>query len=288
LSVFKGITGILSAEGTFGGRLDRIEVNGDTTTPEFTLAAVGHPIPLHATYQATVDGTNGDTLLQQIDASFLKTSLTAKGDVVDVPGVLGRRVALDVTMESARLEDVLRLAVKTPEPPMTGALELTTRLEIPPGDQDVVEKLLLDGRFSIAAARFANPETQKRIEELSRRGRGDVKAPRATRVTSDFAGSFKVGNGVVKIPSVAFDVSGAIVRLSGSYGIVSETLDFKGTLFMDAKISETVTGFKSVLLKVVDPLFRGDGGGSAIPIRISGRRDNVSFGLDKGRIFSRK
>ena len=52
-------------------------------------------------------------------------------------------------------------------------------------------------------------------------------------------------------------------------------------------ISETVGGFKGVLLKVVDPLFKGENGGSAIPIQISGRRDNPTFGLDKGRIFKR-
>ena len=39
---------------------------------------------------------------------------------------------------------------------------------------------------------------------------------------------------------------------------------------MDAKISETVTGFKSLLLKMIDPLFSGENGGSEIPIRISG------------------
>ena len=33
LSVFKGIAGILSAQGTFGGRLEQIEVHGETTTP---------------------------------------------------------------------------------------------------------------------------------------------------------------------------------------------------------------------------------------------------------------
>jgi len=49
-----------------------------------------------------------------------------------------------------------------------------------------------------------------------------------------------------------------------------------------------VSGFKSLLLRVVDPLFRREGGGSAIPIKISGKRDNPSFGLDKGRVFRRK
>jgi hypothetical protein len=55
---------------------------------------------------------------------------------------------------------------------------------------------------------------------------------------------------------------------------------------MDAKVSETTTGIKRVLLKVVDPLFRRDGGGSAIPIKVTGSRANPQFGMDKGRLFS--
>ena len=48
-----------------------------------------------------------------------------------------------------------------------------------------------------------------------------------------------------------------------------ETLDFKGSLLLDAKISQTQTGIKSVLLKLIDPLFKKKhGSGSAIPIKI--------------------
>jgi hypothetical protein len=43
LGVFKGISGILSAVGTFGGALERIEVHGVTDTPDFTVTAGGHP-----------------------------------------------------------------------------------------------------------------------------------------------------------------------------------------------------------------------------------------------------
>ncbi|HVH28267.1 MAG TPA: AsmA-like C-terminal region-containing protein [Vicinamibacterales bacterium] len=287
LSVFKGISGILSARGTFGGRLDEIEVRGDSLTPEFALASIGHPIPLRASYHTVVDGTNGNTFLKRIDASFLNTSLVASGDVVDdTPGVPGRRVTLDITMDSARLEDILWLAVKSPNAAMTGALTLKTRMEIPPEDEDVVQKLKLDGTFSITGTRFTNLDIQQKVDELSRRSRGRPAAPRAAGVTSDFRGRFRLADGVLTIPAVAFDVPGAIVRLSGTYGLTSEAIDFRGTLLMDAKLSETVTGFKSLLLKLVDPLFRGENGGSAIPIRITGRRSNPSFGLDKGRIFS--
>jgi hypothetical protein len=56
---------------------------------------------------------------------------------------------------------------------------------------------------------------------------------------------------------------------------------------MDAKISETQTGMRRVLLRVVDPLFKKEGGGSAIPIKIQGKRSDPQFGLDRGRVFHR-
>ena len=51
-------------------------------------------------------------ILERIDASFLKTSIVAKGGVVGTPGKDGRTVTLDVTIDKGRLEDVLKLAVK--------------------------------------------------------------------------------------------------------------------------------------------------------------------------------
>ena len=77
----------------------------------------------------------------------------------------------------------------------------------------------------------------------------------------------------------------AAIRLSGTYGLVSQQIDFTGTVFTDAKISEMTTGFKSLLLKPVDLLFNKKDGGSAIPVTIGGTRGAPSFGLDKGRIL---
>jgi hypothetical protein len=74
LGVFKGISGILSAHGTYDGALGRIQVNGETDTPDFTVTVSGHPVPLKTKYTAVVDGTNGDTTLERIDAKFLNTS----------------------------------------------------------------------------------------------------------------------------------------------------------------------------------------------------------------------
>jgi hypothetical protein len=189
-------------------------------------------------------------------------------------------------MEKARLEDVLLLAVKA-QAPMTGALKLHTAFVIPPGDIDVVRKLQLEGRFTIADTRFTNLDVQRKIDELSRRSSGRPTDVSRTPVASNFAGTFKLSRGTLSIPSVAFDTPGSIVRLSGNYRLEPETLDFSGTLFMNAKVSETTTGFKSLLLKIVDPLFKRPGGGSAIPIKITGRRSDPDITLDRGRIFGR-
>jgi hypothetical protein len=287
LSVFNGISGLLAAHGQFGGRLDRIDIHGDTNTPEFKVNT-GLPVPLHARYHAIVDGTNGNTILEEVDASFLNTSIVARGSVAGEPDKPGRTVSLDLTMSQGRLEDVLRLAIKTPKPPMIGGLRLVTKFVLPPGDEDVVRKLRLDGRFTIAGTRFTNATVQDKINELSHRGSGHVRQTEIPGVASRFDGKFRLGGGRLEIPGVTFGVPGSLVDLAGTYDIVPETLDFKGTLFMDAKVSDTTTGIKHLLLKLADPLFKRDGGGSAIPIKVTGRRSDPSFGLDKGRLFSRK
>src|SRR5581483_3228710 len=172
LGVFKGVSGLLSARGTFAGVLGRIDIHGETDTPDFAVTAGGHPMRLRTKYHAIVDGTNGNTILDEVDGNFLNTSLVARGRVVDTPGRDGRTVALDIVMDKARLEDVLRLAVNTPKPPITGALRIRTKFVLPPGDQDVVKKLRLDGQFSIGAGRFTSPDVQVKINELSQRARG--------------------------------------------------------------------------------------------------------------------
>ena len=82
------------------------------------------------------------------------------------------------------------------------------------------------------------------------------------------------------------NVPGAIVELSGQYSLTREIFAFNGSLYMDAKVSQTTTGWKSLMLKVVDPMFRKDGR-TVIPIKIGGTRDEPSFGMDARRVFRR-
>ena len=65
------------------------------------------PVSLDTAYRAIVDATNGNTMLENVDASFGKTSIVASGGVYELEGTRGRRVSLTLQMQSGRLEDVL-------------------------------------------------------------------------------------------------------------------------------------------------------------------------------------
>src|SRR4029077_14955378 len=137
------------------------------------------------------------------------------------------------------------------------------------------------GDFAIGRARFTNYDVQGKIEELSKRARAEIAATEKEHVVSNFQGQFKLADGRLALPHLTFDVPGAKVVLAGAYGLKRETIDVQGRRLLDAKISQTVTGIKSVLLKVVDPLFKQkDGTGSAIPIKIGGTWAAPDFGLD--------
>ena len=49
------------------------------------------------------------------------------------------------------------------------------------------------------------------------------------------------------------------MEMTGKYGLDGNTFDFHGKLGLDAKLSHTMTGWKSILLKPVDPFFRENG-----------------------------
>ncbi len=282
LSVFKGIAGMLSSTGKFGGPLEQLEVEGETTTPDFTVSSGGHPMMLKTEFKATVDGTNGDTLLHPVVAHFLNTTLVCNGGVVKPEdGKHGKEVILDVVSDDGRLEDFLRMAVKADKPPLTGAMNLKTKFDLPPGEGDVVDKLKLDGKFGVGNAQFTNAEVRDKLQNLSRRGQGHPKDEDAGSAVSQFKGDFKLNHGIASFRNLSFHVTGATVNLNGDFGLRSEKLDFHGHLRLDAKLSQTTTGVKSFFLKVFDPFFRKDGK-TSIPIKVTGTREKPSFGLDFG------
>ena len=193
MGTIDGLRGTLEASGAFDGVLERIGVRGETSVPDFALSVAEHPMLLSTQFDATVDGTNGDTVLNDVRAVLGKTPIDCRGRVTDAPGRSGRVVQVDATIHGGRIEDLLRLAVKGDPPLMTGGVDVTTTLVIPPGPGDVVRRMRLDAKVSIVRARFTAPAVQQKVNEFSARARKEADQLRAAKegppVASQMAGT---------------------------------------------------------------------------------------------------
>jgi hypothetical protein len=282
LSVFKGISGILSSTGKFGGPLENLQVEGQTTTPDFAVTSGGHPMMLKTEFSATVDGTNGDTLLHPVVARLGGSTLICNGSVFRPPTGKGKEVLLEVTAQNARIQDMLLLAVPTPKSPMTGVVNLKTKFDLPAASQgggEVVDRLKLKGQFGIAEVSFTDRGVREKVENLSDRAQGRPNDQHEDDPLSQLRGDFTLGGGTITLRNLGFSVAGASVHLDGTYGLRSGALDFHGTAKFQAKPSQMITGFKSTLLKPFDHFFRKNGV-TEIPIKVTGNREHPSFGLD--------
>jgi hypothetical protein len=284
LGTLPGIGGILSSTGKYGGTLGRIEVAGETDTPDFRIAVSGHRVPLHTEFHAIVDATDGDTYLDPVKARVLHSSFTASGKIVRMKSPHhGHDVELNVVLGRARIEDLLQLGVKTEPPIMTGAVEMKSKLSLPAGAEDIANRLKLVGTFHIPAGHFTNDKVQNRIDSLSVRSRGKNPAERGENdpvVTSDLEGGFRLSQGVLSFSYLHFLIPGTHADMTGKYSLDGNTFDFHGVLRLDAKLSQMTTGWKSILLKPVDPFFHKHGAGTELPFKITGTREAPRFGLD--------
>jgi AsmA-like C-terminal region len=285
LGTIKGIGGILSSTGQYSGTLSDIVVHGTTDTPDFRVATSGQPVPLHTEFHATVDGTSGDTFLRTVKATFLHTSFTAKGSIVRVREPHGHDIELDVTLDHAQIEDLLKLGVRTDPPIMSGPVQMTAKLSLPPGAAQVSDRLGLAGNFHVLEAHFASEKIQGRLDSLSLRSRGKPREARDTtgeNVPVDLRGVFILRDGLLSFSELHFLIPGTHVDMTGDYGLDGKTFDFRGKARLDATVSQMTTGWKSLLLKPVDPFFRKNGAGTEVPIKITGTQSEPHFGLDYG------
>jgi hypothetical protein len=284
LGTIKGIGGTLSSTGDYTGRLDHITIDGTTDTPNFALDISNHPVPLETTFHAYVDATSGDTTLAPVQATLLHSHFTAQGTVVGIHGK-GHDIDLTVSMPSGRIEDLLELGMKSPTPIMRGVVTLNAKLHIPPGDIRVAQKIQLAGTVHVQNVEFTNAKLQDRIDSLSMRAQGkaadskaagsDLKPEVASQMTVDFS----LGNALLLVPSLHYQVPGGAAQLHGAYLLNGSAYQFLGHISTTATASQMVTGWKSVLLTPFDPLFKKHGNGLELPVSIGGAGGDVKFGL---------
>lgn len=304
LATFKGIAGILASTGTFAGTLRDIVVDGEADVPDFRLPQFGNAMALHTRFHARVDGTDGDTWLDPVEATLGHSHFTTRGQVVRVrppqpdgaqqvtraslPPLAdyGHDIDLKVDVDRGRIEDFLLLANHSQTPFLTGSLVAKASLHIPPGTEPAHERLRLDGEFKLEDAHFSDPKVQGKIEDLSLRGQGrpqDVKRTDPNDIASDMEGDFHMANAVITLPEIHYNVPGAAIQLQGKYALEG-FMHFEGTARMQATVSQMVGGWKGWLLKPADRFFKKEGAGTVVPILIRGPHDQPEFSVDFGHM----
>ncbi len=169
---------------------------------------------------------------------------------------------------------------------MTGTLNLRTTLKIPPGAEPAQEKMKLNGSLVLDNAASTSTKIQHDVGELSLRGQGQPKNAQIdeSQVRSAIESNFTMAGGVIQLPNLKYTVPGAEIDLAGKYGLEGGTLNFRGTARTDATVSKMVGGWKGMLLKPADSIFRKDGAGTLVPIHVNGTEHDSAFGIDFGRI----
>jgi hypothetical protein len=101
-------------------------------------------------------------------------------------------------------------------------------------------------------------------------------------VLSDLKGHVLLRDGTARLSNLSFSVPGALAQMQGTYDLITEQIDLRGTLKTDSEPSDTTHGMKALMLKVLDPFFKKKHTGYAMPVKITGTYEHPEFGLDLG------
>jgi len=290
LNTFNGVAGEINASGKFDGQLQAVKVEGTLDSPNFEVRQSKHVIHLAAMYQATVHGTNGDVDIDAARAHFLSTTILGAGRVAGTEGHPGKTATVQLSSKQAHIEDLLWMFVSDKKPAMTGQIAFRAQVQVPPEDREFTKKVKLQGDFGISNAQYPNPQTQKNVDMLSARARGEAdkvediaeKVGKESydpgRVLSNVKGHVELSEGVAHLDKVSFDVPGASALVSGTYSLLTERVDLNGHMHMIADLPQTTTGVKSILLRVMKPfMHKSKHNESVVLIRMGGTFDHPTF-----------
>jgi hypothetical protein len=267
--------GALNAKGDFEGTLDTIQVSGWMDSPDFHVKQ-GHGTHVTSEFKVAVDATNGEVQLQDITAHAEQTTIRAHGSITGSPKV----TQLDIRVDGGRVQDLLRPFVQG-ETPATGLVNLRAHAALLPVPGDFFKRLRMNGSFDIPQEQLTDVGTEQKLSDFSKRARdpqpeGAAGRPDA-KVDSQMDAVVLVANGVAQFPRLYFRVPGASLELHGIYGLRwQQPLDLRGDLRMQKDISHATTGWKSMLLKPLAPIFHRQHAGAVVPVMIAGTRDHYT------------
>jgi hypothetical protein len=293
LGVFHGIAGELSSSGKFSGTLKRIEIQGVTDIPSFSVTSSSHQTRLQTQFHAVVNGENGDTVLQRVAATLHRTTVWSEGSVAGTQGQPGKTASFELWAQDGRIQDLLLLFGREERAPMSGTVSFRAKVSIPAGKRAFLAKVELQGDFGIDAGSFSKFDTQQAINHLSEGARSQEKSGAIEKgddrdthqddgasVLSDLKGHVSLREGTARFSGLSFSVPGAHAQMHGTYNLITEKIDLHGTLKTESAPSNTTHGMKSAMLKVLEPFFKKKPSAYLVPVKITGTYQHPLFGLE--------
>jgi hypothetical protein len=283
LSHYPGIGGLLNATGEFQGQLGRLSVAGKTDCDDFIVRSSEHTQAIHANFRAVVDALHGNLVLDNVDGQFGDTHVVASGEI---SGDQGKTTTVHFQSDHSDVRDLLHMFSRAPVPALSGPITFDAKAVVPPEHGRFVQKLQLTGEFAIAHARFSNPTTRVKVNQLSARARKEAPnnekndADDAANIVSEIRSSVVMRDGVARLSQISFHVPGATARGSGYYNLVSKRINIHGQVAMESSLSQASGGgLKSVLLKPFNGLFRqkNSKAGAVLPVSVAGIYPHPQF-----------
>ncbi|HEY4356671.1 MAG TPA: AsmA-like C-terminal region-containing protein [Acidobacteriaceae bacterium] len=261
------LQGVLKSQGHFERTLDSIDAHVTTESSDFAVGQ-GRSSVLTNTVHCTINGLNGDVILNAIEGRLGATPLSVSGSVTGSPKI----ARVELSVRSGRAQDLLRPFLHGPAP-ITGGVTLKAHAEILPGGKGVrfLHRLHVEGRFGVSDEKLTNAAEEQKLSAFSQRAQGEKKdEDEAADTLGSLSGPVTIREGILSTQGLRFAVPGASADLNGTYNFVSKDIRMTGNVRMDSDISHVTTGFKSMLLKPFAPLFERKHAGAVIPIAITG------------------
>jgi AsmA-like C-terminal region len=145
-----------------------------------------------------------------------------------------------------------------------------------------LRRLRVGGDFGIGGQRFTNPDLQASVNKLGESAQGESKTQQAEdseTVLSNLKGHVELKDGIATLSNISFTEPGTLAEIAGTYNLIDKSLNLRGVLHTNGKLSDTTSGFKAVLLKAVGPFLKKKIM-TIVPFTITGTSSQPAFALD--------
>jgi hypothetical protein len=86
-------------------------------------------------------------------------------------------------------------------------------------------------------------------------------------VVGNLKGHVLLKDAIATFPDVLFIIPGALAHVHGTYGVLTQQVNFHGTLRVDNKLSKGSKGMKSFVPKLVEPFLKKKRSATSFPSR---------------------